>query len=577
MRWFEDNLGEYFKRIDLSYDLNKVASEIRKEFIDWMDDLSRLNDSSFKWWCRNLSSRNIYVSKIFLFICYIEAIVRLCAKFESKPGLIVVESSHLAKLLYKTLMSGMISCRIIQDPFRIMSDRIIRSFEILSHWLYSGLILFIRYIASKFTYDHRKQIPLSPVIIDSFVFDSYFTRDGKFTDRFFPHLHEYFRNRGIEVVVHPILVDIGLNSFSVYNKMRKCNTKFLIAEDYLTLNDYYAALTYPLYILFGKVNNKDFRGYDISSLFKEEETGSTISAGLNAIVIHHLFLRLKGIITPKLLIEWYENQIVDKAAISGFREAFPDAYTIGAQLFIHSANALNLFPSSYEIESNLTPHEIVTMGRFQCKMIEEYAGRMNCSIVSALRYCHIFEENVKTEEKSVKASIVVLLPQDIMYSVEILDVVARCASHLEPHILFLIKNHPTVSEQQIEKAFGKERWLPQFQFINDSLSNTLNKALFVISSNSSALIEALVRGVPVVSIVQQTQLYQDLLHDVDAPHAFKCNNSAELHEIIKRLDTIPDDERMRFVEAGKELRELYFTRLSENNLMPFLPREFKTS
>jgi hypothetical protein len=87
------------------------------------------------------------------------------------------------------------------------------------------------------------------------------------------------------------------------------------------------------------------------------------------------------------------------------------------------------------------------------------------------------------------------------------------------------------------------------------------------------VIEAIVRGIPVICHVPQTQLYNDLLYGLEVPHAFRCYNSAEFGRLLSKIMSFSHEERGFFVKEGKKLRSLYFTPFSEETSMPFLPKD----
>jgi hypothetical protein len=160
-------------------------------------------------------------------------------------------------------------------------------------------------------------------------------------------LHEFLAARGFSVLVHPVLYGFGLHFFSVYRRLRRSETRFIIAEDFLRARDYLSILTFPLRAGRQKIKAPRFRGFDLSDLITEEQKQRVDLLSLSACLIYRLFLRLgESGLEPKLVIDWYENQVIDKAVVAGARQAFPRARIIGVQLFLHLSNMLHLFPSS---------------------------------------------------------------------------------------------------------------------------------------------------------------------------------------------------------------------------------------
>jgi len=113
-----------------------------------------------------------------------------------------------------------------------------------------------------------------------------------------------------------------------------------------------AAFSFPLRILWKKIDAEKFRSFDSAAIMREEKVSQYFSSGMHAVLIYRLFLRLgKAGLRPKYIIDWYENQVIDKALVSGARKAFPMTKIVGAQMFFHQPNILNLFPSQAEIDA----------------------------------------------------------------------------------------------------------------------------------------------------------------------------------------------------------------------------------
>ena len=93
----EQELGPSFHGIDIARTHNDVADRIRKEFVDWIDELNLLNGTSMEWWCGAVSSRNVYRSDVFQFCCYIEILEMIWKDTATRPSFVIVESPALAE------------------------------------------------------------------------------------------------------------------------------------------------------------------------------------------------------------------------------------------------------------------------------------------------------------------------------------------------------------------------------------------------------------------------------------------------------------------------------------------------
>jgi hypothetical protein len=83
----DNKLGKQFTYIKIARHLNEVANDLRKEHINWIDQLNKLNGGNIYWWFGSISGKNIYNSNLFLFSCYLELLERLWNTESLRPQL----------------------------------------------------------------------------------------------------------------------------------------------------------------------------------------------------------------------------------------------------------------------------------------------------------------------------------------------------------------------------------------------------------------------------------------------------------------------------------------------------------
>lgn len=570
----EARLGEKFNRINIAKLQGEVAKDIRLEYTMWIDNLNRTHGEKLDWWFSSISSRNVSNCNLFQYACYLEILRRLWESNEKKPELVVVESMGLAKAIHKWALSEGVSIKTIN----YYGANLLFLKQYFSPFIYYAQFIAVQILKQtaaiisrlKLGQKNLKDIPF--IIIDTFIHDTSISEDGNFKDRYYPFLYEYLKAKGFHLLVHPVLSGFRYNYFSIYGRMRKSESLFIVPEDFLNLFDYFYALSHPIKVLTQKVKTELFRNFDLYDILKEERRKQPFSLGMQAALIYRLFIKL-GLsgIRPLQIINWYENQVIDKALIAGARKAFPNINIIGAQLFLHPPNYLSLFPTQSEADAKLAPDILLETSEYQCRVVQEFTTAIPCLPVAALRYAHIFEsESNNTKPKD--SAILVLLPFDIQEAVELLLMLKNILYLLNKQIVILIKCHPDYSIKKLSAAFSKYAWPSRFEIFTDNIKEALNTASMVVSASSSSMVEAATKGIPVIFIGRQAVLNQNHLANLDSEIFTECFSAEELIAAINRYLNLAPEKIREYKRIGTKLRDMYFTDVSEETMQNFITK-----
>lgn len=577
MRTMSQELGDRFHHIDISKLHNEVANDIRKEHVQWIDALNNIYGDTLEWWLGSVSSRNIYTSNLFQYSCYLEIMERLWTGEKSIPHLIVIESPGLMKAIQKWAAGRDIAIKVIYyyKAWQKAFTYYMKFFLELGKFV---IISALRWIAASLSAREFKikNFEVGPtVIVDTFIHDYCLSDDGTFTDRYFPHLHEYLNEKKLHVIVHPVLHGFRFNYLSIYYRMRRSNTHFIIQEDFLHFSDYLSALAFPAKTLLQKVSAPQFRSFDLSDILREDQENQAFSDGMRAVLLYRLFLRLgETELYPRQIISWYENQIIDKALISGIRKAFPNAKIIGAQQFLHAPNILNLFPIQSEVEAGITPDIVLTTSQHQCQIVQSFTNNISCRPAAALRYAHVFynESTANCTTAKKERIILVILPFNITEAVELLETMAGILNRIRVDFRILIKGHPDYRPEDMKSRFGEGYWPMRFEIFQGNIREGLDCASVVISSTSSSMVEAAARGIPVIFVGRQMVLNQNILQTIGIGLEFvsECLSDRELIEAIDKYIDLSVDKIEEYIKIGEKVRDLFFTPVNEQTMWPFL-------
>lgn len=571
MRKIDRELGNRYLPINISDILNQVAEEIRDEHIEWIDSLNRKHGSRLYWWFGAVSSRNVYASNLFLYTCYLLTLQRIWQNPETRPNLIVADSPGLAGCIEAWIKEKNPDIKVTkQTP----TNAILLFLRWLVRYPVSAGILAMRFISAIVTRIGTKThiTPLPRTIINTYIHDYSISDEGIFQDRYFPFLHEYLLSEKHPVLVHPVLYGFRYTFASIYRRMRKSATSFIIQEDHLRLSDYVAALAAPFSLYRMKVVSERFRDLDLAPVIQEEHRLQPPFPVMQSVLTYRLWPRLKKAgIMLKGVIVWYENQVTDKALIAGVKAAYPDIVISGAQMFIHIPNYLSLYPSRAEFEFGYTPDVLLEMGEEQRKTALKYAHAIPCRIAAALRYSSLFKEQFRNKNgSSEKSTILVILPSFMDEALEILSILRDAMHEVADGVEYLIKCHPDLTSlKEVVEAFGTVHWPKEFKMWEGSLSDAFQMAAIVIVSNSSSMVESVVKGIPTIFVGRRSNLNMNPLAEDSFANLIACFDEQGLAKAIAHYLSLSRDKKMSMAREGLELRNRYFTDVNYDSLNSF--------
>jgi hypothetical protein len=574
LRMWEQKLGSRFVRLDISRLLDGVADEIKEEHVQWLDHVNKQYGQDLEWWFGTISTRHLYESNLFQYCCYLETLRRLWKGGQRRPYLIVVESWGLATAVAKWAQKNEIAVTVGSRWafYQDFCKRIALSFL---KWGYFAGTVVVRTGAAHASL--RKAPPKDPpagqvAIVDTFVHESCWSPNGTYKDRYFPGLFDFLRAQGFQVLIHPVLHGVQRGYWRVYRRMREASENFIIPEDFLKVSDYLRALTLPLRLCKRKISAAPFRGFDVQDILWEEKFTEGNTSSLLAVLIYRLFLRLgKTGLNPRIIINWHENQMIDKALIAGARQAFPETTIIGAQIFVRLAHLIHLSPSRSETEASVTPHLFLGASEHQCQAIQAFTRRIPCEPAAALRYSYMFERVPgKSDDDCCRDEILVLLPFLLEDAFEMVAVVKSALEDFPEGIPVWVKCHPDYSPNRLLRLFGSEPWPSSFFIFEGSLVEALQRARVVISHSSGVALEALARGIPVLSLVRQTSITPRVKAIEDISLLKECFSRIELVADLKKIFHEPKRDARRHIKEGRKIRELFFTPVNPQTMAPYL-------
>ena len=517
--------------MELAKRLTEITKDIRKEYTDYIGDLTKVNGLTGIDWLISVTCRNPYQTKVFRSLCKLK-LLESCIEKKETISSVVVENEEMyhavSGLSKKHEINLTISILPISDSYPVLL--------LFRRLLVSLYIILISIVVPRLLVKREKSVPNDPIIfLDTYIKPKDFNVDGGFFDNYYSGLIENLPE-GLSKKVWYVPVLYSVKSFSdlkwVIEKSRKSNRQFLIMEEWLKISDY----LYSLYIslkLSRKVKQIPlYGGIDISDLIYRELFLDIFSLSLvRTVLIYRFISRLEGAgIEIERAVDWNENQLVDRALNLGLRKFYPATSVIGYQGYIVSDYYLSHSPACYEVVAKTIPDIIFSGCLAVVDHKREFCKTQKVSVAPAFRFQKLLKNRVDNNIE--KEFILVALP----YCVDVAEIIINvCAKWSElQDIKFIVKKHPAISKKVLFNKVNKLS-LDCFEFSDSPLYTLFNSALMMISSDSSACFEAVACGVHVVIIGNFTDSTSNPLDGVVASDCWDiCYDAACMQNVLEK-------------------------------------------
>ena len=304
-------------------------------------------------------------------------------------------------------------------------------------------------------------------------------------------------------------------------------------EDWLKSSDYFSAFKVSL-ILFKKVKKIPlWNGLNVSEIIKEELYKDIGSPSLmNAVLIHKFIKRLKEKkVDVDIVIDWNENQVIDRAVNLAFNKYYSNVYVKGYQGYIVPDFYACKDPTCFEIEAGTTPNEICVVGEAFIESKKKYCSSIKVSVAPAYRFSNSHNSKYLLCDKV--SDILIILPISLEDSREILKICERLSGLIGEEFNFIVKYHPSFTKERFS-SLVPEVLNSCFIFSEQKLYDHLCKSSLLISALSSVCLEAAVLGVPVAIIGSRSGPAMNPLHGLEGINSWQvCYNETEIIELLK--------------------------------------------
>jgi hypothetical protein len=512
-------------------DAKKITSiqvEVRSEYNDFVETLVASNKVSDFQWLLQITARNTYASWIFDSMCRLRLLETLLQEGRNITH-IKIDNQSLKGPILQILESYKIYSNIT-----IVKNNRNKNFQLIRNLLkniYICLCLWISSILFKANSKPKGEV----YFLDSFILRKSFDKNHKLTDRYYPNLVSNLPNN-VQGKVWYLSTLSGLKYpldwIKIFNHVSKSKNNIILKEHWLNFKDYLYAIWKSIFLAKTIKNIPNWGGIDISKIvideIKNDQASNSITQG---ILMYLFFKRLKTNQCEIIgVIDWFENQIIDRGLYLGMNKFFPKVYIKGYLGFIPEDYYVGIFPTQYEMQSNLLPDELLVVGNAYIDNIKQYCPELKVNSAPAFRFQHVFEfERDSDIEKNI---ILLALPMKVEEIQNIFNVISEL--NLDKKYRLIIKAHPVTNIKNTINSFAIKSDI-LYEISELPLNKIFQSTRLLITTSSSVALEAVSCGIYVVIIGNRSgPTINRLSGYVDKKYWSICYSALEIMSILNK-------------------------------------------
>ncbi len=379
----------------------------------------------------------------------------------------------------------------------------------------------------------------SEVLLDRYYHQRDFSAEGAYKDPYAPGLVDWYHRKGIStaMLLHGYRISMR-DVMKNYRHMRDSDTPMAPFERFLKFGDLLSAAFQLIAGLIAPVEKLPLlKGIQLNSLVAAEKVSSLLHNYIGL-----LYLRLpKSLaicgVRPRLILDWFENQSIDRGLALGMTEA-PHTKLAGFRQYVLFPMCSSLYTTTSAVASGAAPAICFVSSRHMELQLRYFDSRTEFHVIPALRYSHLYQMVQSTEaDSSFPRTILLLLTHSDEENFGILDnaigAVLRMAES-EP-IRMLIKTHPNLSLHDTEKmifTLWPTAKTMDLRVSDRPLSELFGQAQLAVSGGSSAAVESVCLGIPVIIVGREAGITMNPLEGLDSRLWRVTYGSEEMAEAI---------------------------------------------
>jgi hypothetical protein len=559
-------------------ELQEVVASLRKDIVSWVDE--NLTGLSGEEWILSPLYKNPFATNVVLHLCWLRVIANAAGDRETGREVVVVTRSlALLETIRRLCADRHIGLRCVgARRFRLEhairnGKGVVRTLLRTTAFLYR--IHLVRWILGS---EYKRRLAATDLLLGMFLLEGDLSPTGEFNDRrYFPGLLGWYASRGFRPSVYPACFEIPFTRWaSLYRRIRASAQAFIPFELFVTPGD----LARSCWVCARKAFRRQrpltpFLGIDVSPLGWVPQFRTALDSLLPILLLDAPRRMYHAGVRPKWFITWFENQPFEKATTLAFERMQPRCRVVAVRQYSFIRNWLSQYTTAAEIKAGVSPGENWICGRALRDEAAMYDDTELYRIVPALRYAHLFRSNGRAQEGQ---SLGVLLTHSWAESLHILhsvlDVVRETAGAFDA---VRVRPHPSCGIDALRSALADRKDEAQHLcWESGRFEELLHASRLIVSAGTSAALEAVCAGIPVVIIGKPAGLTMNPLEAVDRRLWRVANTLEELRAVLAAWTPHPMSLAER-TALGRQIRDARFEPVTEETMMRFLPECMDTS
>lgn len=541
----EKVIGRDTDKIETAATLQKIAHNLRQQYIDYIGELSVKNNSLI-WWATRLSEKNPFVSKTLLNICYVKLFEEINDIYQNENLIILIENKSVRKTIMKNTKAE--NVELIENPFEPSLEFLRNIKGFLFHKCGFLVYNIYRILISKYIYKMHKRInknePL--LLVHTFVDRRSFDNEGRYTDSYFGNLLEYLKTRKNVVIVPQVWRVVPYKK--TVERMMKSKENFLAPHSLLSISDVLKVFLSTLPNMHGNKDYPLFEKIEISEIIKNDIKQDWVDGHVAlGMMFYHFVKRLKA---SNFLIDsvvyTYENHAWEKVLSYSFHEFYPDTYKIGYQHAVFSDMSLSHFFSKKEAKSMPSPDRIVTNGKYPREIfVNSCYPKEKVVEGGAIKYISQKVEKIKRPEEKREIINILVTPTVGKTAIELILKISRAFGNKKRYQVVL-RNHPMIPFEKISKNLNF-KLSSNIEISNRPFSELIKESDVLIYTSSATCVEAAAAGVPMIHVKSDLSIDLDPLYFY--PEARPSVSTEQ--ELIECVDKLANMSKGKYAEKNR--------------------------
>jgi hypothetical protein len=571
----DENISEYAQLVDRLNEERRLMkpasfqgaiSQTAEDFLDWVDSVLSTQERSE--WIAASHFKDIVCTPMLLQL----AILRIATEATRAGQNILVVTSSAALVEQIVAFGG--SRRSPAHAW--WTDHLKRSLSAWAHWLIRPWQIYLRCALARWQLgsNYRSNLKGMQILIDTFFFPDDLSANGDYRDRFSPGLIEWYGKQGWRVAAMPYTGHIAIPALTAaYRRMRNSHTLFAVGELFLGFSD---CLRGAATALHSRLRPPPFAAHQ----FKDLDVAPMARRWWHVSALRTVTYRIwqntpqnmaRCGLRPEYLVDWYENQPLDKAVCLGFADAGGVTRVIAGRQYLPASSLVNFFSTAGEIAAGASPRLNWVCGPRIASAFARHDPIGQYETVPALRYAHLFADTPTSLEGGHLAVFLTSSPSE---SMAILDCVFTAdAASLAVFDGVMIKMHQSVNDE-LRNEWAR-RWPalhgPRIRWETRPVQAVLNDARLVMTGGSSVALEAVCRGQPVIVCGRPAGVGCNVLENVENSLWRVAYSGKEFGKLLREwLSCLPPLESRR--ENGRRIRDAFFETSTATGMRAFDPR-----